>query len=754
MKSPIITMAAVTGKPSKQQIFNWLTNLNENGFGDIAIYPRSGCEIEYLSNEWFDMCGIIIDKCAELQMDVYIYDDFNWPSGDANGKVTVNPDYRLKNIAIKGDNAGTVGCHSVLDNTIFGEKYFPNLLNKSSVEYFIELTHEQYYKHFHKYFGNVIKGFFTDEPAVGYGCEISTIPYYDGMENDYNSAFNRDFMTDLKAEYPDFTKNAFEIIAKQFKYSFVDTIADWCASHNVLMAGHLMGDNSPYLSTLHSGNLLYNLKGFSLPGIDDIDTDFSYFTLFSVLGAVEYAAGENGAMAELFALGPCDLSFAKRKAMIYLTACFKIDHYFTAISAMDFRGNAFISDYFDPLTNSQPCFAGMKLLAEEAKIAAKIAKKAYKPQVFIKYPWENCAKNYGDTSNVSKVHSLTRRLSMCNVAWEFCEEASNENTVVFDDNFNYVFKGQTYTTVESILPLFGAETPNGIFQRRFTDGSTVAINTTADVKSFTLNGDEITLDGYGVYYSENPPKVYNGERTPVTEPFEVSFKNDNIIRAMFINEQTDSKLTLTDDCTVTFTVRNGVSAYLDGEKLIADNTAVDVLPEGFAPLYCASKPMKLKKGTYTLSSEDDIKYLPSVMVIGDFSAENISDDICELVLLERVTHLAENSICDFGRIEFSTKVLIPDNAKAISIKGNNLLTRVFANDRALGEFIAQPMHVEIPSDLKGLEVTLKIEQSSSLAPIFGDVKYFNDHSNKTKWATVPHPTKTTFGFDAVSFILE
>ena len=102
MKSPIITMAAITGKPSKQQLNSWLTNLNENGFGGIAIYPRSGCEVEYLSDEWFDMCGVVIDKCAELDMDVYIYDDFNWPSGDANGKVTINPDYRLKNIKIKG----------------------------------------------------------------------------------------------------------------------------------------------------------------------------------------------------------------------------------------------------------------------------------------------------------------------------------------------------------------------------------------------------------------------------------------------------------------------------------------------------------------------------------------------------------------------------------------------------------------------------------------------------------------------------
>ena len=78
---------------------------------------------------------------------------------------------------------------------------------------------------------------------------------------------------------------------------------------------------------------------FSLPGIDDIYTSFSSHDEMAILGAAEYASGENGAMAELFALGPVDMSYAKKRCMLYLAAAFKINHYFLAISHMDMRGN-------------------------------------------------------------------------------------------------------------------------------------------------------------------------------------------------------------------------------------------------------------------------------------------------------------------------------------------------------------------------------------------------------------------------------
>ena len=55
-----------------------------------------------------------------------------------------------------------------------------------------------------------------------------------------------------------------------------------------------------------------------MPGIDEITTNFEDMCEMALFGACEYASNKNGAMAELFALGPCDLTFAKRKCMLYL----------------------------------------------------------------------------------------------------------------------------------------------------------------------------------------------------------------------------------------------------------------------------------------------------------------------------------------------------------------------------------------------------------------------------------------------------
>ena len=104
------------------------------------------------------------------------------------------------------------------------------------------------------------------------------------------------------------------------------------------------------------------MSSFSLPGIDDIYTSFSSQDEMAILGAAEYASGENGAMAELFALGPVDMSYAKKRCMIYLAAALKIDHYVLAISHMDMRGNMLVKDYFNTFSADQPDFVGMKLL--------------------------------------------------------------------------------------------------------------------------------------------------------------------------------------------------------------------------------------------------------------------------------------------------------------------------------------------------------------------------------------------------------
>ena len=93
----LIPMLAVTGRLDQEKIHKMLQSYHENGIHAFMIYPRSGLEVEYMSEEWLDICRIIIDTAKELSMSVWLYDEFNWPSGSCrNTVVKQNEAYRAK----------------------------------------------------------------------------------------------------------------------------------------------------------------------------------------------------------------------------------------------------------------------------------------------------------------------------------------------------------------------------------------------------------------------------------------------------------------------------------------------------------------------------------------------------------------------------------------------------------------------------------------------------------------------------------
>ena len=163
MKNPIIAMGAVTGSPGKAELTKWLETLREQKITQFMIYPRSGLAVEYLSEEWFNICEHLLCECERLGFtDVWLYDEFNWPSGQCAGRVMKqSEDYQLHYKAFYRQDGRL--CSRICTNA-----KCPNLLNYDAVKLFIELTHEEYARRFGKYFGKLIRGIFTDEPGIGY----------------------------------------------------------------------------------------------------------------------------------------------------------------------------------------------------------------------------------------------------------------------------------------------------------------------------------------------------------------------------------------------------------------------------------------------------------------------------------------------------------------------------------------------------------------------------------------------------------
>ena len=72
---------------SKEEIDLQLQDFKTKGIGGVFIHPRYGLITEYLSDEWFELVKFAVDRCKELGMQAWLYDENSFPSGFAGGHV-------------------------------------------------------------------------------------------------------------------------------------------------------------------------------------------------------------------------------------------------------------------------------------------------------------------------------------------------------------------------------------------------------------------------------------------------------------------------------------------------------------------------------------------------------------------------------------------------------------------------------------------------------------------------------------------
>lgn len=304
-------------------------------FGAV-LHPRTGLEINYLSDEYFQKIKFIIEEMKKRNQFIILYDEYNWPSGTIGGKLLrEHPEFKQKfldykkyklkknkkvEFKVEGEflaaflvNLTTKEVNNVT-NLFDGEKisitskknkceiiiYYirlmndllyattcaPNtkaergyidLLNPSAVKYFIEQTHEQYKERFGEDFGKDIIGFFTDEPGnyAGY-------MWTDDFLNYFKNEKNYDLIPQLYKlvyEIDDYIKiknDYHEVALKLYENSFYKQIGDWCNENNLKLTGHLvMEEDLNHLPRIH-GDLFSPYRNFGIPGIDYLSDKHAY----------------------------------------------------------------------------------------------------------------------------------------------------------------------------------------------------------------------------------------------------------------------------------------------------------------------------------------------------------------------------------------------------------------------------------------------------------------------------------------------
>lgn len=76
-------------------IVRQIEEMKEKGIGGFFIHPRQGLEVPYLSSEWFEKVSIAIETAKRCGLEVWLYDEYPYPSGISAGEVVIgNPEYQ------------------------------------------------------------------------------------------------------------------------------------------------------------------------------------------------------------------------------------------------------------------------------------------------------------------------------------------------------------------------------------------------------------------------------------------------------------------------------------------------------------------------------------------------------------------------------------------------------------------------------------------------------------------------------------
>lgn len=237
-----------------------LKEYKAKGIPGIFIHGRFGIlhYMGYLSEDWFDRVKFTVEKAREIGLQVWVYDEYNWPSGTAGNQVQkADPDLtqrylELIEVDIPGQfftflegtdsryhdmeqSEPIYACAILVDDLKNGRPNFVDLmpslsfdkvitweapkgpwklfyfierkaswyidaLNEESTKKFLELTHEKYKKCMGGSFKGNIKGFYTDEPAMHYfetGRDNFIIPWSKKMFKIFRNANGYDLKPHL-----------------------------------------------------------------------------------------------------------------------------------------------------------------------------------------------------------------------------------------------------------------------------------------------------------------------------------------------------------------------------------------------------------------------------------------------------------------------------------------------------------------------------------------------------------------------------
>ena len=346
------------GELEEKELQRQVDVMKEMGLGGYFMHSRAGLITEYLGDEWFDLINKTADYGEKLGMQSWLYDEDRWPSGSAGGKVTVDPQYRMKSLYVfefspdkyeyKDDELAVFSAEldglklgaydridpddvkNVKDRKILQFRIIPDAPNSNyngttyidtmstkAVDKFIEMTHEEYKKHCGDRIGRSIKGIFTDEPHRGHamdnrsehdGVISCATAYTDDLFEEFEARYGYDLFSRLPELFyqkdgvavSPVKLNYFDLACNLFVERFMKRINDWCEKNNMIFTGHVLHEDSLTNQTVPNGSLMRNYEFMGYPGIDLLSEGNRCYWVVKQLASAARQVGKKWLLSELY----------------------------------------------------------------------------------------------------------------------------------------------------------------------------------------------------------------------------------------------------------------------------------------------------------------------------------------------------------------------------------------------------------------------------------------------------------------------
>jgi len=331
-----------------------------DGYGGCAILPfGQGFRPEYLSDSYFSLYSLAIDKARSLGAHMSIYDEYGFPSGsmgaiNGSGVTTFknnHPEFTIKRLdkieyrltagatfertlSLQGKLMSLVARNSKTKEILPLRDYYdeetqkltwtvpqesgwfvmvcqcvvdgdPNVdyLSQEAVSHFIRDTHEAYYSHFPNDFGQTVVSTFFDEPTM-YRANGRM------WTNDFNEQFERRYGFSPELLYPAlwydigpstaWARNLlFSLHSTLYSEGFMKTISDWAGQHGILATGHQDQEEIANPTSV-AGDLMLVGKHLSMPGIDKIGNGRNTEDFYKVVSSSANCWDKTYVMSETF----------------------------------------------------------------------------------------------------------------------------------------------------------------------------------------------------------------------------------------------------------------------------------------------------------------------------------------------------------------------------------------------------------------------------------------------------------------------